>query len=68
MGKNSLENLTTADEDWDAARNDVLANIILAALHKQDGRTFNGNAGNIGKLALDTAAQIRDQIVSLDDY
>lgn len=37
-----------------------LAKVVLEALHTQDVRSYNGDAGDIGKLALKTAEKIRE--------
>ena len=52
--KTSLE-----DAHYKRARRDPIARLVLEALHKQDAATYNGNAGDIGALALQTAAKIR---------
>lgn len=43
--------------------------IILDALHQQDAATYNGNAGDIGGLALKTARELRERIAwTIHDY
>ncbi len=44
---------------YEEAERDPVALIILEALHAQDARTHNGDLGDIGQLALDTAAALR---------
>ena len=45
---------------YEAAKADRVASIILAALHDQDASTYCGASVDMGKLALDAAAKIRE--------
>jgi hypothetical protein len=47
---------------YDAAKNDPVAARVLDALHEQDARTYNGQSGDIGKLALTAAADLRELV------
>ena len=49
----------SGDADYELAKADPIAALVLAALHEQDARTYNGNASDIGSLAVLTAARIR---------
>lgn len=47
---------------YQQAKDDPVASIILDALHTQDARTYNGDAGDKGKLALSTAEAVQAPI------
>lgn len=47
------------ERTYRAAQIDPVASLILKAMHTQDANTYNGNSGDMGTLALNTAAQIR---------
>lgn len=47
---------------YEAAENDPIAARVLESLHEQDARTYNGNGGDVGRLALDTATDLRELV------
>lgn len=52
-------------DTYQLAQDDPVARVVLAALHEQDARTYNGNSGDSGRLALDTADRIRQIMAAL---
>lgn len=46
------------EDDYDRAKANPVAALILDALHEQDARTYHGQSGEIGALALATADKI----------
>lgn len=48
--------------NWEKAKADPLANLIVQALLKQDTRTYHGNSGDMAGLALETAQAIRSTL------
>ncbi len=54
-----MSTTTLSDAHYKRAKRDPIARLVLDALHKQDAATWNGSAGDIGALALQTAAKIR---------
>lgn len=57
---------TDTDATYTAAKADQVAALILDALHAQDAATYNGNAGDVGALALSTAKQV-ETIIRRDE-
>lgn len=56
----------TDDEVYETAKQHPVASIILDALHTQDARTYNGNAGSPLTLALDTAEAV-EKVIRADE-
>lgn len=55
--------LSATEANYEAAKADPVAAVILDGLHKQDAATYHGNSGDtggLGGLALDVAATVRE--------
>lgn len=52
--------LSATEANYEAAKADPVAAVILDGLHKQDAATYHGNSGDTGGLALDVAATVRE--------
>lgn len=61
MSAPSSSSVPTPDELYAQAQSDPWAAVILEALHEQDARTYHGQAGNPGELALAAADRLREQ-------
>lgn len=51
--------MSTSDENYRLAKEDPIANLVLDYLRKQDVRTYHGNSGDMGGLALNCVSDIR---------
>jgi hypothetical protein len=61
MAAPSSSSVPDADAVYEQAKADPWASLVLEALHEQDARTYNGQSGNPGALALAVAERLRDQ-------
>lgn len=52
--------LSATEANYEAAKADPVAAAILEGLHQQDAATYHGNSGDVGALALDLAATVRE--------
>lgn len=57
-----MRDLAEVDRNYQAAKTDPVAAVVLDALHSQDATTYNGLSVDIGKSALDVAEQVRDLV------
>jgi len=61
-GRNTMNDDVDA---YEAAKTDPFVAAVLEALHEQDARTYHGNAGDAGELALTTVSRIRPLVDAL---
>lgn len=52
------------EEHYAQAKDDPVASVVLDAMHKQDAATYHGVSDDMGQLALDAAAKIREAIAN----